>query len=127
MTKRQMIQDLAIAFPVRLLCRLLDVRPSSYYYQPRGNDDLTVLSWIEDVLLRFPTYGYRRVTAQLGREGHPVNHKRIQRVMQDNDLIAVVKRRCKTTDSRHGFIRYPNRIRDLEVTRPDQVWCAEIV
>jgi transposase InsO family protein len=126
MVKRQMIQDLSVEFPVRLLCRLLDVCPSSYYYQPRGDDDLTVLSWIEDVLLRFPTYGYRRVTAQLGREGHPVNHKRIQRVMQDNDLIAVVKRRCRTTDSRHGFMRYPNLIRELEVMRPDQVWCADI-
>jgi putative transposase len=126
MSKRQIVQDLSTQFPVRLLCRLLDISPSSYYYQPQGSDDLTVLSWIEGVLLRFPTYGYRRVTAQLAREGHLVNHKRIQRLMQENDLIAVARRTSQTTDSRHGQRRYPNLIRDLEVRRPDQVWCADI-
>jgi putative transposase len=126
MSKRQIVQDLSTQFPVRLLCRLLDISPSSYYYQPQGSDDLTVLSWIEGVLLRFPTYGYRRVTAQLAREGHLVNHKRIQRLMQENHLIAVARRTSQTTDSRHGQRRYPNLIRDLEVRRPDQVWCADI-
>ena len=107
MSKRQIVQDLSTQFPVRLLCRLLDISPSSYYYQPQGSDDLTVLSWIEGVLLRFPTYGYRRVTAQLAREGHLVNHKRIQRLMQENDLIAVARRTSQTTDSRHGQRRKP--------------------
>jgi putative transposase len=126
MTKRQMIQALSVAYPVRLLCQVLDVSPSSYYYTPQGRDDLTVLSWIEDILLRFPTYGYRRVTAQLQREGHPINHKRVWRIMCQNDLLAVVKRRVQTTYSGHSYGRYPNLIRDLEVTRPDQVWCADI-
>lgn len=126
MAKRQVVRELSTEFSVRLLCQLLDIGPSTYYYRPRGNDDLTVLGWIEDVLIRFPTYGYRRVTAQLRREGHLLNHKRIQRVMQDNDLIAVVKRRCRTTNSRHGHRRYPNLLRSLEVVHPDQVWCADI-
>ena len=46
--------------------------------------------------------------------------------MRDNDLLAVVKRRVKTTDSTHGYGRYPNMIRDYQITRPDQVWCADI-
>jgi len=126
MTKRQMIQEMSVAYPVRLLCQVLDVSPSSYYYTPQGRDDLTVLSWIEDILLRFPTYGYRRVTAQLQRERHAINHKRVLRIMRENDLLAVVKRRAQTTYSDHTYGRYPNLIRDLEVTRPDQVWCADI-
>lgn len=121
-----MIQELSQEYPVRLLCRVLDVSPSSYYYRPQGQDGLLVLSWIEEILLRFPTYGYRRVTAQLRREGYAINHKRVQRVMRDNDLLAVVKRRVKTTDSTHGYGRYPNMIRDYQITRPDQVWCADI-
>jgi transposase InsO family protein len=121
-----MIEQLSAQYPVRLLCRVLQVSPSSYYYEPQGRDDLTVLSWIEDVLLRFPKYGYRRVTAQLQREQHVVNHKRVRRVMRENDLIRFVRRRCQTTNSRHGHRRYPNRIRGLQVTRPDQVWCADI-
>jgi transposase InsO family protein len=125
-TKRQIIRDLSEEYPVRFLCQVLGVAPSSYYYTPRTRDDLIVLTWIEGVLLRFPTYGYRRVTAQLRREGRPINHKRVQRIMQENDLVVVVKRRVKTTDSRHGFGRYDNLLKDLPVTRPDQVWCADI-
>ena len=104
----------------------MEVSPSSYYYRSRGGDDLVLLSQIEGVLIRFPTYGYRRVTAQLRREGCLVNHKRVSRVMRANDLIAVVKRRVHTTDSHHGYKRYPNLLRKLEVVRPDQVWCSDI-
>lgn len=121
-----MIQDLTDAYPTRLLCRVLDVAPSSYYYVPIGRDDLTLLELIEGVLLRFPTYGYRRVTAQLQREGHRVNHKRVRRVMRENDLLAIVRRRVKTTNSQHGYGRYPNLVKDLVVVRPDQVWCSDI-
>jgi len=121
-----MIQVLSEAYAVRRLCGLLEVAPSSYYYTPRGRDDLILLGWIEEVLIRFPTYGYRRVRAQLRREGHRVNHKRVRRVMRQNDLLAVVKRSVKTTDSQHAYGHYPNLIADLPVTHPDQVWCADI-
>jgi putative transposase len=121
-----MIQTLSSEYPTRLLCDLLGLAPSTYYYEPQGHDDLALLSLIEDVLLRFPTYGYRRVTKQLHREDHLVNHKRVLRVMRDNDLIAVVKRSVRTTRSSHSYDRHPNLLRDLEVVRPDQVWCADI-
>lgn len=122
MTKRQMIQTLPSEHPTRMLCDILHIAPSTYYYEPQGRDDLALLCLIEDVLLRFPTYGYRRVTKQLHREGHRVNHKRVLRVMRDNDLLAVVKRKVRTTHSGHSYNRYPNLLRDLEVVRPDQVW-----
>lgn len=121
-----MIQELADEYPVRLLCRVLDVNPSSYYYLPQGGDDLSLLRQIEGVLLRFPTYGYRRVTAQLRREGCLVNHKRVQRVMRENDLLAVVRRRPRTTNSRHTYGHFPNLVADLVITGPDQVWCSDI-
>jgi len=77
---------------------------------------------------RFPTYGYRRVTAQLRRDGclGVVNAKRVRRVMRENDLLIRVKRRVKTTDSEHSYGRYPNLVQDQEIVRPDQVWCADI-
>lgn len=121
-----MIQEISAEYSVRLLCQVLDVSPSSYYYTPQVQDDLQVLSRIEAILLRFPRYGYRRVTAQLRREGYFVNRKRVQRVMRENDLLAVVRRSVRTTNSRHRYGRYPNLIRNLLVTRPDQVWCADI-
>lgn len=126
MAKRELIRDLSDTYAVRLLCDVLDVAPSSYYYVPQGRDDLTLLSWIEDVLLEFPTYGYRRVTAQLRRNGHLANRKRVRRVMRENDLLAAVKRRVKTTHSHRGYGCYPNLVKDLTVMHPDQVWCADI-
>ncbi len=68
-TKRQIIAALSEEYSVRLLCEVLEISPSSYYYVPKGRDDLGLLSQIEEVLVRFPTYGYRRVTAQLRRDG----------------------------------------------------------
>ena len=126
MSQRQLVEDLAAQFPVRVLCRVLDLHPSSYYYEPRRRDDLALLAQIEDVLIRFPTYGYRRVAIQLGREHARVNHKRVARVMRENDLIRAVKRGRTTTNSRHGYPRYPNLVSDLRIERPDQVWCADI-
>jgi transposase InsO family protein len=126
MSKRQIIHGLCGEYPTRTLCGIVGLAPSSYYYQCQERDDLGLLSLIEDVLLRFPTYGYRRVTKQLQREGHRVNHKRVLRVLRDNDLLAVVKRGTRTTQSRHRYGRYPNLVKDLAIVRPDQVWCSDI-
>ena len=73
MAKRELVRDLADQYPVQLLCELVEMGTSSYYYEPRSRDDLALLTEIEEVLLRFPRYGYRRVTAQLRRGGHQVN------------------------------------------------------
>lgn len=85
-----------------------------------------MLAWIEEVLLEFPTYGVPRVTAELQRRQHPVNHKRVHRLMHDHDLIQGVRRRISTTDSRHGYGTYPNLLRGLKISRPDQASCADI-
>jgi putative transposase len=121
-----MIQTLAEEFPVRLLCDLWDLAPSSYYYQPVEGDDLSLLVVIEEVLLAFPTYGYRRVAAELGRRGHATNRKRVLRLMRRHDLMRIIRRRIQTTDSGHSFPRYPNLLKDCQVVRPDQAWCADI-
>jgi len=74
-----------------------------------------------------PTYGYRRITALLNRQGHGVNHKRVARWMRKLGLVGKppVKRR-RTTDSRHDFKRYPNQVMNLDVDHPDQVWVGDI-
>ena len=74
-----------------------------------------------------PTYGCRRITAMLQRSGHAVNHKRVARLMRELGLVG--KRPVKqklTTNSNHGFTRYPNLVMDLEIDYPDQVWVADI-
>jgi putative transposase len=121
-----MIGSLAHRYATRPLCDWLELASSSYYYQRAGVDDAALLVRIEDVLADYPTYGYRRVTVELGRRREPVNHKRVRRVMAENDLLQQIVCGVRTTDSRHGYRRYPNLLQDCQVLRPDQVWCADI-
>jgi len=121
-----MIQTLVPAYPVRMLCALWDLPASSYYYRAVERDELSLLVLIEEVLLTFPTYGYRRVAAELRRRGWPVNHKHVLRLMQQHDLMRIVRKRVQTTDSAHGFPRYANLLKDCQIIQPDQVWCADI-
>jgi transposase InsO family protein len=82
---------------------------------------------IETICLEFPRYGYRRVTEQLKRDRWLVNHKRVLRLMRESDLLCRVKRRwTKTTDSKHGFPRYPNLIKGTNISRLNQVWLSDI-
>jgi hypothetical protein len=75
----------------------------------------------------WPTYGYRRLTAMMRRLDWPVNGKRVRRWMHELNLHGIPPpRKPRTTNSNHAFPRYPNVVADLEITRPDQVWVADI-
>jgi len=122
-----MAAALAGTYPARMVCRVLDVTPSSHYYQPVARDESALRAAIEEVTGRWPTYGYRRVTAELKRAGWPVNHKRVARLMAAMGVQVKRKQAYKqTTDSEHDEPRFPNLVRDLTVVRPDQVWVADI-
>ena len=104
---------------------------SSFYYKAKGPEELrkeaNLRDRIEAICLEFPRYGYRRVTRQLQYEGWRVNHKRVLRVMRESDLLCRVRRKgVRTTDSRHPFPRYPNLVKGMVVTCPNQVWIADI-
>ena len=118
---------LSADYPLTRLCDLLDCGRSSYYYQPEPPDEGEERAAIEAIAARWPTYGYRRVTAQLHRQGIGANHKRVRRLMGEMGLRVFPKRRkSRTTDSEHPFLRYPNLVQGLEVVRPDQVWVSDI-
>jgi len=75
----------------------------------------------------WPTYGYRRLTAMLRREGQLVNSKRVRRLMEELGIHGQRPlRRKRTTNSNHPFPRYPNLVENLEIVRPEQVWVADI-
>ena len=106
---------------------------SSYYYQPEApaEEDLAcradLRDRIEAICAEFPRYGYRRVTAQLKREGRVVNHKRVARIMREEALsVRSLKHFTVTTDSRHRLPVYPNRLSEAPLSGPDQVWQADI-
>ena len=123
-----MTGKLAETYPIQVICEALDLPRSTYYYHTQAKDDQQVRAAIEEVALRWPTYGYRRMAQQLRREkGWIINDKRVRRLMKKMGLQAKIKRKKRrTTNSEHGFPRYPNLVLDLEVIRPDQVWVADI-
>jgi putative transposase len=122
-----MVLKLATEYPVSLVCRALGCPRSSYYYQAKGQDDQVLKEALKQVAGTWPTYGYRRLTAQLQREGWLVNGKRVRRVMGELGLQGkVYRKKRRTTNSDHPFPRYPNLVQELEVVRPDQVWVADI-
>jgi transposase InsO family protein len=117
---------LAAEYPVRLLCELVEVAPSSYYYQAHPASDLEVREALEAVAVEYSRYGSRRITAELRRRGWPINRKRVQRLMREANLLVEVKQYCHTTMSQHPYGRYPNLVKQLDIVRPDQVWCADL-
>lgn len=116
-------------YPVTMLCDLLDLSRSSYYYQSRDPDEHELVAAMREIAGKFPTYGSRRITQQLRRAPHQiwVNRKRVQRLMHRLELVQPRRsRKRRTTDSDHPFRRYPNLVKGLEVDHPDQVWVADI-
>lgn len=116
------------------LCRLAGLAESSYHYQPQGlvdeASDSALLSALGALAVRYPTYGYRRLGVLLrGQKAfQQVNNKRLRRLMKQAGIRAKTPRnRISTTNSAHGFRRYPNLLKILpEITKPDQVWVCDI-
>jgi putative transposase len=121
------INQLKDEYSIRFLCETLDVHRGALYHQPRLPKDQPVRDALQGLAGQWPTYGYRRLTIMLHRQGHPVNAKRVRRLMHEMSLSGEAPaRRLRTTDSDHSFPRYPNLVEGLEVVRPDQVWVADI-
>lgn len=111
---------------------MIGIPRSTYYYKPRSQqtefeDDVNLRDRIEQIVLEFPGYGYRRVTHELQRRGLRVNHKRVLRLMRQGELLCRRRKRfVATTDSDHGFHVYPNLSRRMHLTGLNQLWLADI-
>ena len=123
-----MIVELSQEYPVQLVCEVLECARSTYYYegQEKAGDE-QMLTEIEMILMHRPYYGYRRVTKQLKRAGLEIGETRVRRLLgQLEHTCKAGKVRISTTDSKHNFPRYPNQIKELEITRINQVWVSDI-
>jgi transposase InsO family protein len=112
----------------RTVCMLLGFPRSNLYRETTPVEERDEL---RTALVRlageWPTYGYRRLTAMLRREGHAANSKRVRRLMTKLGIQGQRPvRRKRTTDSNHAFPRFPNLVETLEVLRPDHVWVGDI-
>jgi putative transposase len=113
-------------------CRLAGVSRAGYYRHwhasaPR-QEETAVRDEIQRLSLEHHHYGYRRITVLLKRSGWTVNHKRVQRLRAEDNLLCVPRQafRPATTDSRHRFVVYPNLARRLVPTAVNQLWVADI-
>lgn len=114
-------------YPKKTICAVLGFSRSTLYYRPQPPGDETLQAAIREVAGQFPTYGYRRVTAELRRREWKVNRKRVARLMGQMGLQAKIKpKKRRTTNSDHDLPRYPNLVQDILITRPDQVWVADL-
>lgn len=110
-------------------CELIGLSRSSLYYVPRWEgespENLRIMRAIDAIYTRYPFYGYPRMTDELRAQGWGVNEKRIARLMQLMGLQAIVP--GPHTSRAHPEHRiYPYLLKNLEVVRPNQVWCADV-
>ena len=106
-------------------------RASFYRFHPDGparpDPDMDLRDAIQRIALEWPCYGRPRITAALRREGWTVNPKRVYRLMGEDNLLCVRKRKfLVTTDSNHGRQVYPNLAGQMVLTGINQLWVADI-
>jgi transposase InsO family protein len=105
-------------------------RAGFYRFVPRSagpDPDLELRDALQRLALEFPSYGWPRMTAELQRRGWAVNHKRVYRLMREDNLLCLRKRKfVVTTDSDHGLPVYANLVPALQLTGLDQLWVADL-
>jgi len=113
------------------LCAALNVSRSWFYDRPDSllpdEEETQLRDRIERIVLEFPGYGYRRVTAELKAQGEVINRKRVLRILREESLLCHLKKRfIVTTDSNHPNGVYPNRLKEMIVSRINEAWVADI-
>jgi len=119
------------AMTVERMCQLGGISRSGFYRiesRSEGVDrDVELRDAIQRIAVEFPSYGRPRITAELRRRGWQVNPKRVYRILREDNLLCLRKRKfVVTTDSGHGLTIYPNLARGLVLSAIDQLWVADI-
>ena len=113
------------------LCQMTGLSRAGFYRwrAPRQVTpvEMEIRDQMQMVALESPAYGYRRVTAELRRRGLDVNHKRVLRMMREDNLLCVRRRAfVVTTDARHNLPIYPNLAGTLTPAAINELWVADI-
>ena len=117
---------------VQRLCQVSEVSRAGYYRwqgkkKPDPSKEMELRHAIQAIALEMPAYGYPRMTYELQRRGWKVNHKRVQRLMREDNLLCLRKKKwVRTTDSNHSLPIYPNLAREMVLTGMNQLWVADI-
>ena len=125
--RREMVDREHPSLPIAGQCALLGVSRSSLYYRPKGasEEELSPMREIDRQYLATPCYGSRRMKVWLERQGIVVSRKRVQRLMRVMGLRAIY-RSPRTSRPAPGVRVHPYLLGKAEITRPNQVWAADI-
>ena len=113
------------------LCQMAGISRACYYRglnaKPFAETDALLRHQVQQVALEWYCYGYRRVTHELKRQGIQANHKRVLRLMREENLARRPKKRfVATTNSDHRLPVYPNLAAQMDITAPDQLWVSDL-
>ena len=113
--------------PINRQCEILGLSRAGYYYEPQAESllNLHLMNLIDEQYTLMPFYGVEKITQWLKRQGFKVNPKRVRRLMRQMGLEAIYpKRNLSVSSADHK--KYPYLLRDLNIERPDHVWCTDI-
>lgn len=127
--KRACIDPDHKSLSIRRQCELIDLPRSSYYREQKSaresEENLALMRLIDEEYTRHPFYGSRNMRDYLRRQGHKVNRKRVQRLMQKMGIQSIAPK--PNTSKPHPEHKiYPYLLRNLDIICPDQVWCSDI-
>jgi putative transposase len=125
--KRQWIEAHHPGISQRRQCQLLGVSRSGWYYQPQpeSRQSLHLMRLLDEQYTRTPFYGIRRMTVCLRQQGEAVNHKRVARLMRVMGLEAIYPK-PRLSEAVAGHRIFPYLLRNVTITRPNQVWSTDI-
>ena len=108
-------------YSVSRQCRLLKVARSTTYYKPKpvSNDDLKLMKRIDEIYLKWPFYGSRRMVAELCGEGHCINRKHVRRLMRFMGIEAIYQK-PNTSRSHPTHRKYPYLLKNMNIVRANQ-------
>lgn len=119
--------DRASPLPLIRQCELLSMNRSTAYYVPKETpaEEIDLMHRLDEIHLRYPFYGSRRIRDELQDQGYMVNRKRVQRLMRVMGIEALHPK-PKTSQGNQAHRVYPYLLRDMEIDQPNQVWAADI-
>lgn len=123
----QGIQDTA-ELSIQRQCELLALSRSSVYYQHQdavSEKDLQLMRLLDELHLKYPFMGSRRLRDELKKRGHVINRKRVQRLMRVMGLEALYPRK-RTSDPNKAHRRFPYLLKGLAIERPNHVWATDV-
>jgi putative transposase len=108
-------------------CRLLELSRSTVYYKPVPVNDreLSLMRQMDEIHLQYPFYGSRRIAGELRDRGYAVGRGHVRRLMRRMGIEALY-RKPRLSEPHPGHKVYPYLLRDLTITRSNQVWAADI-